>query len=117
MHTQNLRCPDIEKVFKLRGLVVNDAVESCMPHEVSDYAHFHVPHGPEWNAARIERHIVNADHLLNSEEVNLDPIWELLGRRDEASMGEAWRLHRHPAFCGSARDCLEGCRVRRFILG
>ncbi|KAK0431486.1 hypothetical protein EV421DRAFT_1743088 [Armillaria borealis] len=110
MQTQNLHRPDMEKVFKVHGLVVDDTMESCMPNEVSDYAHFHVPHGPEWNAARIKCHIVNADHLLNSEDVNLDPIWKLLGVRDEALMGEAWHLHHHPAFCGSAQDCLEGCQ-------
>ncbi|KAK0441772.1 uncharacterized protein EV420DRAFT_1649883 [Desarmillaria tabescens] len=108
--TQNLKHPDTEKVFKVHSLVVDGMMESCQPHEISDYAHFHVPHGPKWNTAKIECHIINADHLLNSKELNLDPVWKLAEVQDEAHVSEAWHLHHHPAFCGSAQDCLEGCQ-------
>ncbi|KAK0435780.1 hypothetical protein EV421DRAFT_1740048 [Armillaria borealis] len=114
---QNLYHPDMKEVFKVRGLVVDDTMETCKPREISNYAHFHVPHGPEWNTARIECHISNANYLLNSEEANLDPVWKFIGVQDEALTGEAWCLHCHPAFCGSAQDCLEGCQASQFILG
>ncbi|EIW81880.1 ankyrin [Coniophora puteana RWD-64-598 SS2] len=64
--------------------------------EMNDYdvSTLHIPYGPRWNAQRIENLIYTADIKMNS-------IWN--------PKNKDRKLHRHPAFFGTAAECLEDC--------
>lgn len=65
--------------------------------EISSYesAMFHVPYGPKYDAARVEKIIYQNDLGLNS---TFNP-----------KNKKRPNLHRHPAFFGTMEECLEDC--------
>ncbi len=90
--------------------VIDDAMDSCDLTENSDYSHFHIPYGPDWDAAKIKEFMINANFVLNDKEMQVS-----------VQSGEGWQLHRHPTFHGTAFQCITGtCLVSRiaiYILG
>ncbi|KAH7918157.1 hypothetical protein BV22DRAFT_1200081 [Leucogyrophana mollusca] len=54
----------------------------------------HIPYGPGWHAQRIEKLVYNNDLKMNSSKN--------INNADR-------RLHRHPAFFGTGKECLEDC--------
>ncbi|CEH12417.1 FOG: Ankyrin repeat [Ceraceosorus bombacis] len=56
---------------------------------------FHLPYGPRWQAARIEKLLYRTDVVLNA-------AWN---EKNKALLG----LHRHPAFFGTIEECMEDC--------
>ncbi|KDR74285.1 hypothetical protein GALMADRAFT_574798 [Galerina marginata CBS 339.88] len=64
--------------------------------EMNDYdvGSLHIPYGPGWEARRIEKLIYGTDLGMNS---TFNP------------KNKGHRLHRHPAFFGTADECLEDC--------
>ncbi|KAF8840816.1 ankyrin [Paxillus ammoniavirescens] len=64
--------------------------------EMNDYdsATLHIPYGPGWSASKIENLIYTTDLKMNS----------IFNPKNKDR-----RLHRHPAFFGTAGECLEDC--------
>ncbi|KAK0190247.1 hypothetical protein F5146DRAFT_1000312 [Armillaria mellea] len=77
--------------------VIDEAMDSCDLTENSDYSHFHIPYGPGWDAAKIIEFTINANFVLNDEEMQIS-----------VQSGEGWQLCRHPAFHGTACQCITG---------
>ncbi|KAK0220640.1 hypothetical protein IW262DRAFT_1297690 [Armillaria fumosa] len=87
----------------VNGRIINDITESFDIMENNDYAHFHIPYGPNWDAIKITASVSNADFVMNDEVMHTE-----LGLGDDS-----WRLHRHPAFYGTAEQCITGTCLRR----
>ncbi|SJL18644.1 uncharacterized protein ARMOST_22241 [Armillaria ostoyae] len=69
---------------------VIDAISSiCRAEETSQYSSLHLPYGRGWTSRRLKSWLERLDMLLN---------------RDEDITG----VHYHPAFFGTAQDCIEG---------
>ncbi|EAU82414.1 ankyrin repeat protein [Coprinopsis cinerea okayama7 len=64
--------------------------------EMNDYdvASLHIPYGPGWDARRIDKLVYQTDLGMNS---TFNP------------KNKGRRLHRHPAFFGTMKECLEDC--------
>ncbi|KAK0430174.1 hypothetical protein EV421DRAFT_1893613 [Armillaria borealis] len=56
--------------------VIDDAMDSCDLTENSDYSHFHIPYGPGWDAAKIKEFTINANFVLNDEEMQISDCAE-----------------------------------------
>ena len=70
--------------------------------EMNDYdvASLHIPYGPGWDARRIDKLVYQTDLGMNS---TFNP------------KNKGRRLHRHPAFFGTAEECMADCCEVRFI--
>ncbi|KAJ6520371.1 hypothetical protein C8R45DRAFT_58736 [Mycena sanguinolenta] len=79
-----------------RSMVLDSRVSKAEPNslEMSEYdgSSLHIPYGPAWDADKINIRIYQADFRMNS---TLDPQYK--------------GLHRHPAFFGTAEECIEDC--------
>ncbi|KAF9266483.1 ankyrin [Marasmius fiardii PR-910] len=75
---------DLKVDMTIGGLEMNDY----------DVVSLHIPYGPGWDARRIEKLIYQTDLGMNSP---FNPK-----NKDR-------RLHRHPAFFGTAEECLQDC--------
>ncbi|KAF7347372.1 Ankyrin repeat protein [Mycena venus] len=64
--------------------------------EMSEYdvQFLHIPYGPGWDARRIDKLVYQTDLSMNS---TFNP------------KNKGRRLHRHPAFFGTAEECMEDC--------
>ncbi|KAK0462230.1 hypothetical protein IW261DRAFT_1327273 [Armillaria novae-zelandiae] len=87
--------------------IINDITKSFDAMENNDYAHFHIPYGPNWDAIKITASVSNANFVMNDEVMQTE-----LGLGDDS-----WRLHRHPAFYGTAEQCITGtCLVSQMFI-
>ncbi|PCH39851.1 ankyrin [Wolfiporia cocos MD-104 SS10] len=75
---------DLKAGIDFAGLEMNDY----------DVVSLHIPYGPGWDARRIEKLVYQTDLGMNSP---FNPK-----NKDR-------RLHRHPAFFGTMKECLEDC--------
>ncbi|RDB20232.1 hypothetical protein Hypma_012624 [Hypsizygus marmoreus] len=78
---------DLKAHTSIGGLEMNDY----------DVATLHIPYGPGWNARRIDKLVYQTDLGMNS---TFNP------------KNKKRRLHRHPAFFGTMKECLEDCCER-----
>ncbi|KAL0574269.1 hypothetical protein V5O48_007677 [Marasmius crinis-equi] len=75
---------DLKANMTIGGLEMNDY----------DVVSLHIPYGPGWDARRIEKLVYQTDLGMNSP---FNP------------KNKERRLHRHPAFFGTAEECLVDC--------
>ncbi|KAL0573061.1 hypothetical protein V5O48_008902 [Marasmius crinis-equi] len=75
---------DLKANMAIGGLEMNDY----------DVVSLHIPYGPGWDARRIEKLVYQTDLGMNSP---FNP------------KNKERRLHRHPAFFGTAEECLVDC--------
>ncbi|KAF7300977.1 putative ankyrin repeat protein [Mycena indigotica] len=84
------------KYFRRKRKLKGDLKGEDTGLEMNDYdvSSLHIPYGPGWNARRIDRLVYQTDLAMNS---TFNP------------KNKGRRLHRHPAFFGTAQECLDDC--------
>ncbi|KAK0483117.1 hypothetical protein EDD18DRAFT_1362088 [Armillaria luteobubalina] len=95
---EHIATSDTSDGIRVDSGIINDITKSFDAMENNDYAHFHIPYGPNWDAIKITASVSNANFVMNDEVMQTE-----LGLGDES-----WRLHRHPAFYGTAEQCIAG---------